>query len=788
LAEQIPRELPDLENIALGASCAFDPAPNYQLCTDPGDAVQLTDGVYTVGYFWTQASTVGWSNAVPVITLDLGTDQPIRGISYNTAAGVAGVSWPRAIHLFIAGEDGAFHEAGELVALHRRHESPPAEEYAVHRFWTDELHTHGRYLALAVVASPFVFVDEIEVFAGEAAWLEEPIPGQAVDELRDGTWAAEVQAGRQRRFIGDMQALLDKADSIGVSAAVRDEILCEWDSVLEALAEEEVAPDFRAVLPYGPLHERVLAVQARLWGEEGRQGWTVWQTPPWEHLPYLVDPPHEASLEMQVHVMQAEFRAGSINLTNATSRPRIARLRLEGLPGGNDPPWVTIHQVEWTDTADGEPVADALPEAARADGDHVVRVPSGFTRQVWLTFHPVDVPAGDYVGSIVVDDGSEIRRVPLSVYVHPYAFPAAHRLHLGGWDYVNGAGARAVTEENRELLVTHLREHFVDRPWATSTVMPAGQYDSAGQMITPPDTTEFDSWLELWAGADRYQVFAAVSSSFAGLAAGTEQFDAAVGQWAQFWSDHALESGLASDQLAVLLVDEPHAAEQDSTILAWANAILVSGANLLIWEDPTYQDMRDADPRMIAACDVLCPNRQIFLQGGDSYAQYFAEQLAAGKTLEFYSCSGPVRHLDPYYYHRLQAWTAWQHGATAMSFWAFSDTGGGSPWNEYGLPGRVYAPSFVDDTSVVTSKHMEAVREGLEDYEYLAMLRDAIVDAEARGAGAAVLQGARELLADLPGRVLPPPETSIDWREPLDRTVADVARLDVLEMLAALAP
>jgi len=47
------------ENIARGKACSLSPNPDYRLCTDPGDPVQLTDGVYTTGYFWTQASTVG---------------------------------------------------------------------------------------------------------------------------------------------------------------------------------------------------------------------------------------------------------------------------------------------------------------------------------------------------------------------------------------------------------------------------------------------------------------------------------------------------------------------------------------------------------------------------------------------------------------------------------------------------------------------------------------------------------------------------------------------------------
>ena len=69
-----------LDNLARGKRYTMEPSPNYKYCTDEGDKTQLTDGVYTKGYFWTQKSTVGWSHARHVIiTIDLGTVQPIRG-------------------------------------------------------------------------------------------------------------------------------------------------------------------------------------------------------------------------------------------------------------------------------------------------------------------------------------------------------------------------------------------------------------------------------------------------------------------------------------------------------------------------------------------------------------------------------------------------------------------------------------------------------------------------------------------------------------------------------------
>jgi len=783
-----PRDLPPQTNIARGASYTLDPAPNYGYCTDPGDATQLTDGQYTSGYFWTQSSTVGWSRKTPLITIDLGADRPIRGLSYNTAAGTAGVSWPTAILVFVAGPDEVFHLAGDLVTWHRRHQVPPAEGYAVHKFWTDELHTHGRYLALAVVSSPYIFVDEIEVFAGEPAWLDEPISGDVVDDFASAIRAEAVRQGAVRRYLSDMHAILEKAEGLPVSQEVRDEILCEWDSAWQLIREFRPGDDFRAVLPLDAVHRRIFSVQARLWRIQGMPELVVWQSPTWDFLDHLADPPGQPAAAIAVDLMRNEYRSAQLNITNAAPRARRLILRMEGLPeemlAG-----ISVSEVAWTDTVGGTPVASALPAARREDDHWVIEIPSGMTRQVWLTFHLEDLPAERYQGEMLLDDGRQSRSIPLRVQLYPFSLPSRPHLHLGGWDYTNRVPSRGITEQNRPAVIAHLVEHFVDRPWATSSVMPRGEFDATGRLIGDPDTSEFDRWLQMWPGADRYSVFLAVGDSFAGHAAGTAEFDTAVGQWMSFWADHLRAKGLEPSRLALLLVDEPHQADQDATILAWAEAVHASGAGILVWEDPTYRDMQDADPAMIAACDVLCPNRQMFLAGGPAYAQYFADRLAAGTTLEFYSCSGPLRLLDPYYYLRLQAWTAWQHGATAMYFWAFSDNGGVSSWNEYALmSARAFSPAFLDETSITDAKHMEAIREGVEDYEYLYLLQQAVLQAPGNGIDPAVIQQARDLLENLPDRVLPPPDTSIYWQDALDRTVADEARVEILQMLQQLTP
>ena len=118
--------------------------------------------------------------------------------------------------------------------------------------------------------------------------------------------------------------------------------------------------------------------------------------------------------------MRGEFRAAALNLANATDGPMRARLHFEGLPGSPAPGYVAVAEVPWTDTAEGQPVAAALPEVQpQADGWPIAVLP-GMVRQVWMTVHATDVEPGTHAGTAVVTcEGQEPLRIPVELHVYP---------------------------------------------------------------------------------------------------------------------------------------------------------------------------------------------------------------------------------------------------------------------------------------------------------------------------------------------------------------------------------
>ena len=341
------------KNIALDAQYTLQPAPDYEHCTDAADVKQLTDGVYhqTEESLWTQLSTVGWQEKQPVIiTLDLGKVKPIRGVSFHTAGGRASVKWPATIRIFTADEDKEFHEIGELLSLSAQHGPPVPTAYGTHRYWTDQLRTHGRYVCLAVWSEPFTFVDEIEVYAGMPEWLIEPLPGPGIAENRMGSGLLGIQAGIRNRLEQDIRALRNAAQEEGVPVQTKQNVLRELAAVEGELGQayRTFAPDFRTVLPLNSWHRRVLGTQAWLWRANGLAPVTFWCSDLWDPLRLVGMPDMAAELAVEVHLMRKEYRAAAFNVSNSSDTPIEVRFRLSGLPGGDNPGYVAVHEVAWT--------------------------------------------------------------------------------------------------------------------------------------------------------------------------------------------------------------------------------------------------------------------------------------------------------------------------------------------------------------------------------------------------------------------------------------------------------
>lgn len=782
------------QNVALGCSYTLNPIPKYSYCTGSSDATDLTDGVFTnTRYtFWKQQSTVGWSVALQStgaqVTIDLGTDQPIEGLAFHTAAGSAGVNWPTTIAVLVSTDGVNFYDGGELVSLSAEHGLPELSGYTIRSYWTDRLATHGRYVCIAAVAYPYLFCDEIEVYRGRDEMLSQSYQGNPITDLTAYLTSSEQHAMKVRRIVLDAQNVKQQVDA---TAQLTPAQKSQLDQELTGCIQQAIYDNpSQIVLPMDPLHAQVYAVQAAVWRAQGVANLSAWATSSaWDQIVPTDSPLGKSSASINVSMMQNEFRGAAFNLSNASADDLDVSLTFAGLLGGLDPSYVSVQVAEWTDTQSGIPNLAALPDVSfdSVQNAFVIHVPSGMTRQVWLTFHPTgDVSPGTYTGSVVVDGGAVgTVNVPVQLRVSTQTFSTQPSLSLGAFDYTDIVPYREVTASNRDAFIALLHEHFVDTPWGHY----GGTEAAMRKVLNPTDFSGFDQWIARWPDARQYLIFLSVGTSFGGYQMGTTEFNNVVKTWISAYVAHWRQIGLDPSKVGLYLLDEPDTASEANIVIAWANAIKAAAPEVQIWETMHFANPSEG-AAMDDVCDVLCAQRPPFLAGTDEYRDFVRQQLDAGKTLNFYSSSGPTESYDPYSYYRLQAWTCFQEGATAEFFWSASDQASSDWRTSYPkVLCRNYSPLFLDPTGVTDGKAMEAIREGVEDYQYLQMLGDRIDQLETAGVQASALADAKNLLASSPSTVLGATNaTDLLWADAKDRTVADTVRIQILDMLEQLNP
>lgn len=799
-------DIGEVENIALGKSYAFNYAPDYVASTN-GDLTDLTDGAHNEGDL-SAPSSVGWYvRIVPPsavagpryakVTIDLGSDMPIRGAKFFTAGGVSGIFLPENI-LMLAGTDNTnFHLLTDLVY------SDPGlmsstNAYFTYKYRTFDLQAHGRYVQFVIFGGgsslltyAFLFCDEIEVYKGENSWTNSPIPGPLV--------LSDSDLGVQRRLYYDLLHAREAVYTTTTNETLQAQLLANLANVEAGFTNYAVVTNsstYRAILPLTDSHAGILGVYGALAQAAGKPSLAAWVAPALDPLEPTQQPPASPETDLVVAAMKGESQPGVINLANSTTSAITAAVSVSGLPGGDNPSWVAVNSVEWVDTFWGlgpemfRPAACALTPLVAQAGGYPITIPAGMCRQVWLDFKPAtNMTAGSYSGNVDItpSTGSSIQ-VPVTLKVFALTFPETPAMNVGGFEFSSETSSYGMTPSNKVQLISMLYSKFVRRAWGLGTTLPYGTYDSSGSMLTQPSTAHFDQWITNWPAGMQYVVFRNVGNTIGDsgtlLSRATPAFTNAVKNWVAFWANHLASNGIAPSRLLLHLYDEPDTQVKDQIVIDWATPIQEAATGIQVWENPQWGAPTNALPGLWPVCDILCPNRWKYIVGGQSFEDFYRNQHDLGRKLEFYA-AGATRHIDPYSCYRLSAWDCFYMDGDASCFYSFVDNIYNS-WNEYAMYRCAWAPHYMEYSSVNTAKGMEAIRLGVQDYEYLSMLSDYVAQMETDYPSHPSLSAAQALLSNACVEVLGATNADVwNWYDSgqKDRALADTVRIDIGNML-----
>ena len=192
---------------------------------------------------------------------------------------------------------------------------------------------------------------------------------------------------------------------------------------------------------------------------------------------------------------------------------------------------------------------------------------------------------------------------------------------------------------------------------------------------------------------------------------------------------------------------------------------------------------------MFTYADIITPGTEYsYHHHGQAAVDYYDTWRQKGKLMGFYSCAQNASEGESTRYFRLQQWACWTISGGApeswAGFWSYCDMRGVKPWNQ--LAGsaldRNWCPAYVDTKSATDGKHWLAIFEGVNDYEYLLILKNRIAELEAAGQTSDALTAAKKVLAEVPDEIIDA------VRENDDVNACDAGRLKVLAALTALAP
>lgn len=395
------------------------------------------------------------------------------------------------------------------------------------------------------------------------------------------------------------------------------------------------------------------------------------------------------------------------------------------------------------------------PSAER--GQHAVSAAVGELQPLWVLVHaPPGTPAGDYAGTITIREGPQtVATVGLRTHVWDFTLP--DEMHLpAAFDfydirpsYPRGEGESA--EAWGQRIASIERAYYTDMlRHRISPIRNLGypRFIGVEKGVFRFDFSDFDRNHDLYVG-QMHQPRFALAPEWPGW--GTSDFERwKPDKWIGFRSPTALKETFRAigehcqsrgwlDKAYIYSIDE-HPGEWTRKICALIHEGHPRIKNLLtIMVQEGYPDTDIWCPRMYE----LTPDR---LELGRKFQR-------AGKELWVYT-SGPrppfpTLMLDWDLINcRIIPWMCWKFDLDGYLYWCINYWKG-SPWeNPAPYPrqngnGFLYYPGR---DGPVGSLRLEALRDGLEDYEYLWLLRDRVRQCREKGVAAEKVAEAEGLL------------------------------------------
>ena len=435
-------------------------------------------------------------------------------------------------------------------------------------------------------------------------------------------------------------------------------------------------------------------------------------TNPWaQHTPAsLLDGNVVTESPVRVRMLGNECESAAIALTNITPRPLTLALRVSGLPA-DALQFRSVPMVIPNTT--GVAQEDPLPLLAR---DRTVTLAPAKTREIWLTFHSRALSAGLHKAAIrlaIPGSTAAPQEIPLEIAVSRIRLPDRFHYRHCNWLYLASIKDEHVLEATIQDAVEHGTNVF-------NLPQPTVKVSCTGAVLRGVAAAE-DRLVPKLPGA-----FFLIDGSV-GIQWPSECHpdrsteNRAYANGLDWLRNHMHGLGVDDADYAVYLQDEPGLMGHDAAFDRYVEMVeRVKRANphIQVYTNPAGGAAPDVLAPLDGLVDVWCPDLHLFRLHPEQFTALFRK----AKNFWHYEAPSDQRRLDPLGFYRVKPWIAFQLGMNGGGYWVYSQTDYYAP-----DPSRntEYGVVYPTPQGPVTTKRWEASRDGSEDYELLAMLRDA---------------------------------------------------------------
>ncbi len=500
---------------------------------------------------------------------------------------------------------------------------------------------------------------------------------------------------------------------------------------------------FRTIIPFNQEHAKVFKAWSMILRDKGLKGIHIWHIDRFAKFKLFDTPNRTPVRDISLKMMRNERRSQAINLTNCTAKAQTVKLTVADIPATVR---MRLFYTVFVDTKKLKAVPSALFPAKKSDSGWSLPLNSGMTTQVWFMVDSNKVKAGKYSLPITVTAAGKSQNLTFKLEFSPVTFPdrtkMTHSLNMFD-SAISGARGigKALSESERaasiKASIKDLDDHLVSSFVVTSSNSPLPSYgrenfDDQGNLVTKPDLTKFKKTFALYPEKVKYHIYAMAfkkgkgNYGFGGLPIGSKASENALIQWLKYFENACKELKINPQKIVLMSYDEPRSND----------ALKIAHDTLKIIKDNssfktfcTIGARGAKNPycaKAIAVTDLVQPcRRHINELYGKKKKMFLNIPAEEGRELWLYDCgykSSPLFYLKG-------AWQDALWGAVGTGYWAYCDTGDNpGNWNMYpqfrtSRKRDNYAPQYIDFSGVTISREWEAIREGVENCEYMHMLR-----------------------------------------------------------------